>query len=203
MNLKKSIKSCQVLLLFGAIISVLFVLESCSKKDGSSEHEYFLFDSSKLGIEVADHDLGIKFYPPKDWNLRPTSISKKIESHGSTENFVYQPTYVFFSDSIGGLLSVGKVITNDTSMAKSARINYYKSLLSSKYKGDGFSSAAFIHSKIYFNQIKFTKHNLVSIKVFFENPNKEIIQFDYTVPSNYLESTEDFIKSSIGSVRLF
>jgi hypothetical protein len=42
---------------------LLFILVSCGKNNGTNgENEYFLFDSSKLGIEVADHDLGIKFF---------------------------------------------------------------------------------------------------------------------------------------------
>ena len=187
------------------IIGLLFT--SCGKKgNGSGENEYFTFDSSKLGIEVADQDFGIKFSPPKGWNLRPTSISKKIESRGSNENpaenFIYQPVYVFFNDSTGGLLSVGKILSGDSTIAKSARINYYKDLLNKKYKDDNLTSANFINSRIYFNQIKFSKHNLVSYKIVFANPNNDVIQFDYTIPQNFMETTEEFIKASIGSIKL-
>lgn len=208
MNLKNNINYHSRLRRIIIVMFLLFILVSCGKNNGTNgENEYFLFDSSKLGIEVADHDLGIKFLPPKNWNLRPTSISKKVESRGASENqsenFVYQPIYVFFSDSTSGLLSVGKVVTSDSTIAQSAKINYYKSLLSTKYKTDNLSSADFMHSKIYFHQIRFNKHNLVSTKVFFENTNHEIIQFDYTIPSSYLEGTEDFIKSSLGSIKPF
>jgi hypothetical protein len=100
------------------------------------------------------------------------------------------------------LLSVGKVITNDTTLAKSARLNFYKGLISSKHKNDKLVSANFIHSKVYFSQFKIEKFNLVSFKLFFLNMKGEIIEFDYTIPAAYLESIHPSIKSSIGSIRL-
>ncbi len=185
----------------------LLLINSCGKKDNSAgANNYVVLDSSKLGIEVADQDFGIKFSPPKGWSLRPTAISKKIETRGtaenSSENFIYQPVYVFFNDSTGGLLSVGKVITEDSTIVKSARINYYKDLLDQKYKDDNLSSLNFINSKILFTQIKFSKHKLVSYKIIFQNAKGSIIQFDFTVPQNYLADSENFIKASIGSIKL-
>lgn len=189
-----------------SLLSVL-VLISCGKgKNGEKDaNEYFSFDTSKLGMEVADQEMGIKFYPPQKWELRQTQISKKIESRGAAvrpeDNFIYKPTYVFFNDSTNGLLSVGKVETKDTSLAKSAQLNFYKGLISGKYKDNRLVSVTFLHSKIYFSQFKFEKENLTSFKILFENPRQEIIEFDYTVPSKYFETTYPFIKSSIGSIR--
>lgn len=189
------------------LITVSAILTSCNKgKNGEGEaSEYFSFDTSKLGMEVADQEMGIKFYPPIKWELRQTQISKKIESRGAAvrpeDNFIYKPTYVFFNDSTNGLLSVGKVETKDTTIAKSAQLNFYKGLISDKYKENKLASATFIHSKIYFSQFKFEKENLTSFKILFENSKQEMIEFDYTVPTKYFESTYPSIKSSIGSVR--
>ncbi|MCX6167815.1 MAG: hypothetical protein NTX65_00625 [Ignavibacteriales bacterium] len=182
-----------------------FIIISCGKgKNDQADSDYFSFDKSKLGMEVVDQDLGIKFYPPISWELRQTLISKKIEARDVAnpgDHFIYEPTYVFFDNSSGGLLSVGKVVTNDTSLAKSSRLNYYKGLISTKHKNDKLSSSNFIHSKIYFSQFTIEKQNLFSYKLVFENNAGQIIQFDYTIPSGYLETAQPLIKSSIGSIR--
>jgi hypothetical protein len=187
------------------ILLLIVIFVSCGKgKNGSDESEYFSFDKSHVGIEIVDFDLGLKFNPPVKWNLRQTLISRKIETRGNVSNpsdsFIYQPTYVFFNDSTGGLLSVGKVISSDTTLSKSARINYYKSLLTAKTPKDKIASASFVNSKIYFSQFKIQKENLVSFKLIFENLKGEIIQFDYTIRSDYLEGMLHSIKSSIGSI---
>lgn len=189
------------------LLAASVILISCSKsRNGEADaSDYFSFDTSKLGMEVVDQDMGIKFYPPMKWELRQTQISKKIESRGAAvkpeDNFVYKPTYVFFNDSTNGLLSVGKVETKDTTIAKSAQLNFYKGLMATKYKDNHLVSTAFVHSKIYFSQLKLEKENLTSFKILFENSKQEIIELDYTIPSKYFESSYPFIKSSIGSIR--
>jgi hypothetical protein len=187
------------------VVFSLFILISCGKgKIEQNDSDYFLFDKSKLGIEIVDQDLGIKFYPPISWELRQTSISKKIEARDAAnpnDHFIYEPTYVFFDNSSGGLLSVGKVVTNDTTLAKSARLNYYKGLISTKHKNDKLASGNFVHSKIYFSQFTIEKQNLISYKLIFENNAGQIIQFDYTIPADYSVTAQPLIKSSIGSIR--
>jgi hypothetical protein len=187
------------------LLPFIMILSSCGKgKTNNGESEYFSFDKSSLGIEVVDVDLGIKFNPPVKWNLRQTMISRKIESRGNIsnpgDNFIYKPTYVFFNDSTGGLLSVGKVISNDSTLTGSAKLNYYKGLLSEKTPKDKLSAASFINSKIYFSQFKIQKENLISVKLVFENLKGDIIQFDYSIRSDYLEGMLHSIKSSIGSI---
>ncbi|MHB9039279.1 MAG: hypothetical protein ACYC4T_01360 [Melioribacteraceae bacterium] len=181
-----------------------FIVISCGKgKNDQNDSDFFSFDKSKLGIEVVDQELGIKFNPPINWELRQTSISKKVESRDASnpnDHFVYEPTYVFFDNSTGGLLSVGKVVTSDTTLAKSARLNYYKGVISTKNKNDKLTSSNFIHYKIYFSQFILEKQNLISYKLVFENTAGQIIQFDYTIPAGNLETAQPLIKSSIGSI---
>ncbi len=184
---------------------LMLVLFSCGKgKNNKEEPENFLLDKSLLGIEVVDVDLGIKFNPPVNWNLRQTMVSRKIESRGDISNpnssFIYQPTYVFFNDSTGALLSIGKVISSDTTLLGSAKINYYKGLISAKTPKDNLSTTSFVSSRIYFSQFKIQKENLISFKLIFENLKGEIIQFDYSIRSDYLEGLQHSIKSSISSI---
>ncbi len=201
-----TVMDCNKIYFFLSIMITAAILTNCGKGENSfSDSDYFIFKNSNLGMEVVDQELGLKFYSPANWDLQQTSISKKIEARDSSnpnEHFVYLPTYVFFDDSTGGLLSVGKVLTNDTTIAKSARLNYYKGLISSKHKNDKLISGNFIHSKIYFSQFKIEKYNLVSYKVIFLNGSGEILEFDYNIPAGYLEGSLPSIKSSIGSIRL-
>jgi hypothetical protein len=193
-----------IILLF--ITAFLFLISCGKNKNGETDlSDFIAFDKSKLGIEVADQSLGIKFYPPNGWDLKQSSISRRVESRGSStspsNNFFYQPVYVFFDQTTGGLLSVGKVETSDTAISKSARLNYYKGLLNTKYRDNDLSVGNFIHSKIYFTQLKFRKENLISFKIIFENPSGNMIQFDYTIPKDYLENATLSIKSSVGSIQ--
>jgi len=200
-------KSTQIRFAF-IYVMLVSVFISCGKRKSDQEiaSEFISSDLSKIGIEVTDQELGITFHPPQKWELKQTSISHKVESRGTavkpSDNFIYQPTYVFFNDSLGGLLSVGKVITNDTTLAKSTRLNFYKGLISTKYKNEKLSIGNFINSKISFYQFTIQKENLISFKILFENIHGDIIQLDYTIPSNYLEGTRPYIKSSIGSIKL-
>lgn len=186
-----------------SLLTISFFLNCCSdKKDSGNDNSYFSFDKSKVGIEVADQELGIKFNPPAGWDLTPSSISKKIESRGAAnDSFIYKPIYIFFNDTIGSLLSVGKVITNDSTLSQGSTLNYYKGLISSKHKNDKLSIGQFVHSKIAFTQFEIRKQNLLSFKIIFENSSKEIIQFDYTIRQNTLDKSESAIRSSIGSIR--
>jgi len=187
-------------------ILILNLLAGCkSKPEVSDNADYFSNDKTKLGIEVTDQELGIKFFPPLGWELKPTMISKRLiggsRSVKDTGNFSYIPIYVFFNDTTSGLFSVGKVEGGDSSLTKSARLNYYKSALAEKYKENKIVIGSFINSRIAFTHIKLEKENLVSIKLLFMNQNGDLIQFDYTVPANRLPHAIDAIKASVGSIK--
>lgn len=188
-------------------LALIILLPKCSKNNSErDDSSFYSTDTSKLGIEITDSDIGIKFSPPQNWILMPSSMSKKIESRSgapsSPDNFIYTPAYVFFNNSTGGVLSVGKVVSSDSTLSKQAQMNYYKSLLSSKYQKNDLSFGKFTKSKISFFRFRFKKENLISIKLLFENSQKEIIQMDFSIPIANLEKSESLIKASIGSVKL-
>lgn len=183
---------------FLIIIFFVFIFYSCVNKDKSKEIN-FITDSTKIGIETIDYDLGIKFNPPKEWELQPSSLSKKMESN-SSGNFFYQPIYLFFDKNAKAILSVGKVQSTDTAITKSTQINYYKSLLTSKYKNNNLSYVSFTKDKIHFNKINFEKENLISLKVIFLNKEDDIIQFDFSFPKDKREELITLIQASIGTI---
>lgn len=193
----------KILLLKKIFLALLFVSIwfGCSK-DINDEEISFIVDQSKLGIEMSDYDLGVKFHPPKNWELQPASLSKKIESRNSTESFIYEPIYLFFNDSSQAVLSVGKVVSLDSSVSKSAQINFYKSLLLSKYKENNVRFSSFTHNKINFTQLIFEKGNLISYKIIFLNGDNDIIQFDFSFRSEFKKNILINIKASIGSIKL-
>jgi hypothetical protein len=183
------------------------LFSKCSKDNSEkNDSDFYSTDTAKLGIEVTDSDIGLKFSPPQNWILMPSSMSKKIESRSgmpsSPDNFIYTPVYVFFNNSSGGVLSVGKVISSDSTLSKQAQMNYYKSLLSSKYQKNDLSFGKFTKSKISFFRFNFKKENLISIKLLFENSQKDIIQMEFSIPSTNLDKSKSLIKASIGSIKL-
>jgi hypothetical protein len=184
------------------LFSSIIILYSCSGKKAGDDSDFFLDNKNEIGIELADQELGVKFNPPKDWELTPSSLSRKIENKTNlSDGFVYQPVYLFFNRASLGVLSSGKVISNDTTLTGSAKLNYYKSFLAKKYKNANLSLANFVNAKIQFTQIKYEKENLVSYKLFFQNSRNEIVQFEYSVRKEILEQSLNAIKSSIGSIR--
>ena len=193
-------------IIFVSIIALSFYNCGGNKNEGDPA-DFISNDSTKLGIEIIDQDLGVKFYPPKDWILMQSSLSKKIENRkgvaNPADNFVYQPVYVFFDNQTHGFLSIGTVSTGDSTLPKSAVLNYYKGMISSKYKNNDLSIGSFTNSGVTFTQFKFTKENLISLKLVFENSKNKIIQLDYTVPSEFQNSSDKAIRSSIGSIRLY
>ncbi len=196
----KIIKLRYLILLFAG-----YLLVSCGGKKSPEEEAANLYssDKTKIGIEISDDVLGIKFNPPLDWDLTPSSLSKKIENRNNpSDGFIYEPVYVFFDKANGSILSCGKVSSTDTTVATSSHINFYKGLLSTKYKNSNLSMHSFVHSRIAFTVIKFDKENLTGNKLFFQNSSGQIIQLEYSFRKDSEETVTPAIKASIGSIKL-
>lgn len=185
------------------LFSIPFIF-SCSGKSDKSDSDFFLTNKNEIGIELIDQDLGVKFNPPKDWELTPSSLSKKIENKASAgDGFIYQPVYLFFNRSNLGVLSAGKIISADSTLSGSAQLNYYKSFLAEKYKNSELTLGNFTHSKLNFTQVKYEKENLISYKIFFISSRNIIVQFEYSIRKENLDANLASIKSSIGSIKSF
>ena len=140
------------------LVCSIFVFNSCGDKESESEYdEFYRLNESRLGMEVIDEELGIKFKPPGNWNLMSSELSRKTESqikNPNEKNFTYQPVYLFFNDSTGTLLSVGNVEHPDSLMNPSVKLNQYKNLLSNKFKADELVISNFKNAGISFSQYK-------------------------------------------------
>lgn len=185
-------------------IAVIILFISCGGKNSSNElTEFFTFDKKNIGIEVSDTDLGIKFNPPLEWELIPSSLSKKMEIRNNpSDGFIYQPVYVFFNKSNGAVLSCGFVNSTDSTASKGSILNFYKGLITTKYKKANLVLSTFVHSRISFNMIQFDKENLTAYRLFFQNQYGQILQFEYSLGKDSLDLVLPAIKASIGSIRL-
>ena len=184
------------------LLTAGYLLVSCSGKKSEEEEaaNLFSFDKTKIGMEISDDVLGIKFKPPLDWELMPSSISKKIENRNNpSDGFIYEPVYIFFDKANGSVLSCGKVNSTDSTITTSSEINFYKGLLSTKYKNSNLSMNTFVHSRITFTLVKFDKENLRGSKLFFQNSRGQIIQLEYSFRKDSEELVSPAIKASIGS----
>lgn len=186
------------------LLVALGLFSHCGDKNKSNEDsELYTNDKSMIGIEISDEELGIKFNSPKDWELTPSSLSKKVENRNNPgDGFIYEPIYVFFEKEHGSVLSVGKVNSTDTLISKNSEVNFYRGLLSSKYKNSEMSLHSFVHSRIEFTLVRFSKENLTAYKLFFQNRRQQIVQLEYSFRKNSAELVVPAIKASIGSIRL-
>ncbi|MFA7422017.1 MAG: hypothetical protein WCZ90_20200 [Melioribacteraceae bacterium] len=186
------------------LLAALGLFSHCGDKNKSDDNtELYTTDKSQIGIEISDEELGVKFNPPKDWELTPSSLSKKIENRNNPgDGFIYEPVYVFFDKVNGSVLSGGKVNSTDSLVSKSSEINFYKGLLSAKYKNSKMSLHNFVQSGISFTLVRFSKENLTAHKLFFQNSKQQIVQLEYSFRKDFADSVLPAIKASIGSVRL-
>lgn len=183
------------------LVSV-FIITSCGGKQNADDTEYFLSNRSEIGIELVDQELGLKFNPPKNWELTPSSLSRKIENKiNQNDSFIYEPVYLFFNNKTRAILSVGKIVASDSLLSGSAKLNFYKNYLVSKYKDANLSVGNFSIEDVQLSQVRYEKENLIAYKIFFLNSRKEIIQLEYSVQKDALNSCLIAIKSSIGTIR--
>lgn len=185
------------------LISVMLFYSCSQNKSDEDSSELYTFNKNLVGVEVSDVDLGVKFSPPLEWELMPSSLSKKMEMRNNpSDGFIYQPEYVFFNKSTGAVLSCGIVFSTDSLASKNSVLNFYKGLLSIKYKDSNYSLSNFVHSRISFNHIKFDKENLTAHRIFFQNISGKIIQLEYSGEKGSISDLLPAIKASIGTIRL-
>jgi len=99
-----------------AVILLIISIIGCKSKEdaGWFNAEFYNNDLEKIAPEIVDELLGCKFNPPVNWLFQSAELSRKIESKNnlqdnSQQSFTYSPSYLFFNDSTGSLLSIGKV----------------------------------------------------------------------------------------------
>jgi hypothetical protein len=190
------------------ILLIIFIIGCKSKEDaGWFNPDFYNNDIEKIAPEIVDESLGCKFNPPVNWLFQSAELSRKIESKSNLQdngqkNFTYSPAYLFFNDSTGSLLSIGKVDYSDSVPTIENLVNSYKNLLSNKLKNEKLSIGSFTKSGIKFAQFKSEKGNFVNYKIFFPNESGKLIQLDCTIRKENLETELNYLKASVGSIEL-
>jgi len=188
------------------LFAIIFCIISC-EEEKTPEKVFYSSKTTGLAQKVTDFDLGIKFSPPKEWDLRSTEISNRVENKGGYQGiqgeFIYSPSYVYFDDSTTSVLSLGKVIPPDSLIGREGLLNLYSQILASKKSTDSnYEIDQFIKDGIKFTQFSIDRGSIISKRLVFQNKFKDIIQFEYTSKATQFKTEFEKIKQSIGSITL-
>jgi hypothetical protein len=200
------LRNCKGLLLL-LLSAILFL--SCSRKQKKDEtnsnavHElHFYVDSTRIEDTVKDTINGIQLNPPLDWKLITPEMLVKITakfSEQQTDNVKFLPIFIFMNQEKECLLSVISIGLKSDSVLE---MEAYCKLIEEKFKKEDIKKERFKNNNIVFTQYLILKENLVTFKLLFEGPKKNLIQIDYITSRNNYPSEVKSIESSIGSIRL-
>lgn len=171
------------------------------------EKKFYSTKTTDLAQKTTDFDLGIIFNSPKNWDLRSTEISRRIENKrgykGIKGEFIYEPSYVFFDDSTTSVLSLGRVEPPDSLKGRSGLLNFYSQILVSKEIGENDNEVdQFVKDEIKFTQFTLDRGSIISKRLVLQNKFDDLIQFEYTSRKNFFDSEYQKILQSIGSIIL-
>lgn len=171
------------------------------------EKNFYSTNTADLAQKTTDFDLGIIFNSPRNWDLRSTEISRRIENKrgykGIKGEFIYDPSYVFFDDSTTSVLSLGKVKPPDSLKGRSGLLNFYSQILVSKESDQNDHQVdQFVKDEIKFTQFTIDRGSIISKRLIFQNNFDDLIQFEYTSRKSFFDSEYQKILQSIGSIIL-
>ena len=115
---------------------------------------------------------------------------------------LFEPLYVFTSDSTGSILSVGIIKALRTDTTKTAQLKRIKELFSNKYSPESIKTAEYLKDGIHITQFLIQEKQLITFKLLFETKDKKLIEFDYLMPSGTYIDEIKAVESSIGSIKL-
>lgn len=186
------------------LLAAVLMIAGCGKNgsDDDGGVDFYSDDISKTGMEVSDQVIGIKFNPPADWNLKSTEIASRVAARNAMSGtFVFKPLYLFFNDSTGSILNIGKVENGDTLKTADQKFETYKNLTGSNLHKEKISLNTFSHNGIVFTRYRIEKGNLISNRLIFRNTGGEILQFEYTSPKAQYQAEYPAVISSVGSIK--
>jgi hypothetical protein len=184
---------------------ILLVLTACNSKEAdTSKNQSHL---NKLNNStIIDEELDVSFNAPLDWKEMNTALSEKmvarIKKRGEDEFIVYSPKLFFFEDSTNSLLRVGEVNLKDNTNAESLSIKQYSKLFRKYNREFTIESEKLQSNNMDILQMKLTRNKLISFKYLFKNHTGKIIQFDFSIKKENLESLYPQIMASVKSIKL-
>lgn len=167
---------------------------------------YFDIDSAKIGKLFQNDDYGIRFNPPRAWELVSPEIFEKISEHvsyrGSDQEFSFKPIYIFLDQENGSMLSISVLSSVDDTVSTEDLLKRYRELLDVRFGSSELKKVAFSKDGIGFLQFLIQEKDKVIFKLLFENLENQVIQLDYIVSRTIYPSEVKAIESSIGSILL-
>ncbi|MBU0476080.1 MAG: hypothetical protein KKF62_18185 [Bacteroidetes bacterium] len=186
------------------VVSII-IISACSEveKDNTEDLNVIISLNDKI---IVDDDLSISYQVPQNWDEMPASLSDKlvarINKKGEDEFIVYSPKTFYYANSLNALLRIGKIIHKDSISNDSLSIEKYSALFQKFNNELQIETSNIRVSNFSILQMKIVRNNLMSFKYLFENHNREIIQFDFSInEENYLEVYPSII-ASINSIKI-
>ncbi|MEA2097160.1 MAG: hypothetical protein U9P73_10775 [Candidatus Cloacimonadota bacterium] len=157
----------------------------------------FAVNDTLLAEKYICKDLGISFKPPRDWQ----KINHKMMSAIIDKTLATQDTAVINILPVNVFLNKERSYSCFLSSIQSKFINNYIREFKAAAEEIKINEGAFSHNGINFNQLLFSKDDLVTVKLIAESNKDMSFMIDYIVPSKQYESILRTIESSIGSIK--
>lgn len=188
------------------LLSVLFLVACDNSKESSKPDELkFNVDEAKLGSEITNESLGVKFNPPLSWNAIDSTLIAKMKGQLKTQtvrNDSIKVTLkdVFMKQENRSLLSISKLSFNNSITSPK---EFYDEKVTNKFsRASLFKRGEFLKDDIKFIQYLVQNGGNVNFKLLFNNEDNETIQFDYILNKKNYSNQLRAIESSIGSIKL-
>jgi hypothetical protein len=191
--------------LFIYLLFVVGILISCEKEDNKETQESndIILLNDKI---VVDEELNISYQVPLNWNEMPASLSEKYVARlsGNSENefILYTPKSFFFEKATSALLRVGKISLKEkknslilTPQKYVEMFMKYNSTLKINFKNITLKGNEII-------ELSIEKGNLISYKIIFNNWEKDILQFDFSIAKENITKIKPAIDASVKSIKL-
>lgn len=183
------------------IVLISLFLLNCTKDKKKEELEMLVFNVDSLLIGEQYTEIGISFYPPKEWNQISSDLMASIEQSlqemedSSSVNIILQNVFLNQKNSCICFLSTFQ----KTMPAAQIREIYLTELFAGDIQGS-ITEASYLHNGFNIRQLIHVQDDQVTIKLICISDDEHIFMLDYIVPSQFYEQNIRAIESSIGTL---
>ena len=185
------------------IILISIVLLNCTKDKTKEKPETLTFnvDSLLIGEQYTNTEIGISFYPPKEWNQISSDLMVSIEQSlqemedSSAVDIILQNVFLNQKNSCICFLSTFQ----KTMPAAQIRDAYLTELYAGDIQGS-VTEGSYLHNGFNIRQLIHVQDDQVTIKLICISDDEHIFLLDYIVPSQFYRQNIRAIESSIGTL---
>ncbi len=183
------------------IVLISLFLLNCTKDKKKEELEMLVFNVDSLLIGEQYTEIGISFYPPKEWNQISSDLMASIEQSlqemedSSSVEIILQNVFLNQKNSCICFLSTFQ----KTMPTVQIRDAYLTELFAGDIQGS-ITEASYLHNGFNIRQLIHVQDDQVTIKLICISDDEHIFMLDYIVPSQFYEQNIRAIESSIGTL---